>query len=61
MKAKIILANWMLSLCILVCTNTEYTKFWAVMLIFGWFCASSILFIYADRKGWMKGIKNRLF
>ena len=58
MKAKVILANWLLSFMGL-CVDTERSAFLAVMVLFGWFCASQLILIYADRRGWMKQIVKR--
>jgi len=58
MKAKLILTNWALSFMGL-CIDTERSPLWAVLLMFGWFAGSSLLLWYADRRGWMNGIRKR--
>jgi len=58
MKVKLILANWMLSLCGLS-IDTERSPFWAVALMIGWFAGASLLFNYADRKGWLDELNKQ--
>jgi hypothetical protein len=60
MKAKIILLNWGLSLCLVACLDTERSPMWSVLLMFAWFSGSSLLLAYADRRGWMDKIKKTL-
>lgn len=45
--------NWMLSLLGLTGIN-EYATDWQILFLLGWFCASSLLLIYADNKGLIK-------
>ena len=58
MKAKIILINWCLSF-IGLCIDTEQSPLWAVLVAVGWFCLSSLLLKYADKKGWLNNIVKR--
>jgi len=58
MKAKLILINWGLSFMGL-CVDTERSPMWAVLLMLGWFAGSSLLLVYADRRGWMNGIRKQ--
>ncbi|HBX45527.1 hypothetical protein [Limibacterium fermenti] len=57
MKAKIILFNWSLSIFGL-CVDAERSPFWAVMVGFAWFAASTLILIHADRKGTMDNLKR---
>jgi hypothetical protein len=50
MKAILIAINWTLSLAGLS-IDTERSPMWACMLMIGWFCASTALLKWADRKG----------
>jgi hypothetical protein len=59
MRQILIISNWALSFFGL-CIDTEYSPFWAVMLMIGWFAASSLLLRYAYRRGWLKDIVERL-
>jgi hypothetical protein len=58
MKAKAIILNWVLS-PIGLSIDTEHSPIWAVLLMFAWFGASSLLLIRADRKGWLRDICKR--
>jgi len=58
MKAKLILVNWCLSFFGL-CIDTEHSPLWAVLIMVGWFCLSTLLLKYADKKGWMNEIVKR--
>jgi hypothetical protein len=59
MKAKIILINWVISFMGL-CVDTERSPLWAVLLCVGYFFGSCLLLKYADRKGCMDEIMNKL-
>jgi hypothetical protein len=59
MKAKLILLNWVLSLCTVGCVAVEDSPLWAVLLLLAWFALSSLLLKYADRRGWMTEIVKR--
>lgn len=53
MKGKIIFINWCLGFLGLF-IDTERSPLWAVAIGLVWFVLSTVLLIYADRKGWMK-------
>jgi hypothetical protein len=57
MKAKAILINWAPSLFAAGSIVAEHSHLRAVLLVAGWFCASSLLLKYAEKKGWMDFIK----
>lgn len=58
MKAKLIIINQCLSFCGL-CIDMEHSPLWAVAVAVGWFCLSTLILIYADKKGWMNKIVKR--
>ncbi|MDR0864997.1 MAG: hypothetical protein LBO74_08705 [Candidatus Symbiothrix sp.] len=58
MRAYLILINWALSFMGL-CIDTEQSPIWAVLLMVAWFFGSTILLIYADKRGWMDDIVKR--
>ena len=55
MKAKFIIINWSLSFFGLS-VDTCHSPFWAVMVMIAWFIGSSLLLIYADKRGWLNDI-----
>ena len=55
MKAKFILINWSLSFFGLS-VDTCHSPMWAVMVMVAWFCCSSLLVIYANKRGWLNGV-----
>lgn len=57
MKAKLICYNWCLSFFGLS-IDPDKSSFWLVLIMIIWFCASSLLLRYADKKGWLKKIIN---
>ena len=50
-----ILLNWSLSFFGLS-VDTCHSPMWAVMVMVGWFCGSSLLVIYANKRGWLNGV-----
>ncbi|MCL2651146.1 MAG: hypothetical protein FWD60_09020 [Candidatus Azobacteroides sp.] len=58
MKTKLVLINWILSFMGL-CIDTERSPLWAVLLMFVWFAGSSLLLIYADKRGRLNDIRKR--
>lgn len=58
MRAYIILVNWTLSFMGL-CIDTDYSPLWAVLVAFIWFIVSSLLLIFANKRGWMDKIVKR--
>lgn len=58
MKAKAILTNWILSFMALS-IDTEESSFIAVIIVFAWFAASSIILILAQRRGAFSEIEER--
>lgn len=58
MKAKAILTNWILSFMALS-MDTEESSFIAVIIVFAWFAASSIILMLAQRRGAFRKIEKR--
>lgn len=58
MKAKLILINWVLSFMGLS-IDTEVSSFIAVMIVLGWFLASSFLLICAQKRGVFNQIEKQ--
>jgi hypothetical protein len=58
MKAKLIIANWLLSFMGLS-IDTERSPMWASLLMVAWFLGASLLLNYADRRGWMDKAMKR--
>lgn len=57
MKGKIIILNWVLSFMGLS-IDTEASPIWACLVALAWFAGSSLLLIYANKRGMVKGIIN---
>ena len=58
MRGNIIGINWALSF-IGLSVDTDQSASVAVGLMFGWFALSSLLLLYADRRGWMDRVVKR--
>ena len=59
MKSFLIELNVALSLISIVTVDTEKSSLTAIMLLFLYFSFSVVLYLYADRKGWIKNISQR--
>lgn len=57
-KSKSILINWILSFTALS-IDTEESSFLAVIIVFAWFAASSIILILAQRRGAFRKIEKQ--
>ena len=59
MRAKLIIANWLLSFGGL-CVDIDTAPVWVVVLLVVWFGSACVLLGYADRKGWMESVMEKL-
>jgi hypothetical protein len=59
MRAKLIVINWLLALMGVSGIDWDRTGALVFLLVIGWFLAASLVLLYADRRGWMKGFNKQ--